>query len=269
MCHPNDETAIRYFSGELTENEQLEIDGHVAGCDDCLSRMRALLYIRENFTSIWEKWSAAEHGRIYEQLHIIKAMLEITKKMPSMADQVVQCFRAAKEGLGIGAKVLLDGAKRIASFAPTALPAGYEFKFRVAYAGIGSPEEQAQLEDHLAKGSKLLSEDKVDHAVHELLKAGKIDARSPQAAVSEVRHEGRLMLQMIVDSNRRRISVKFWPQERMRNPAFAILLPEQVAIKPLIGEFKSVEGEEYILAEFVDVSDSMYFVQIGPITTNP
>ena len=267
MCHPDDETAIRYFSDEITEGEQLEIDGHVAGCADCLSRMRTLLYLRENFSSIWEKWSAVEHGRIYEQWHTIKAILEITANMPSMAEQIVQCFRAAKEGLGVGAKVLLDRAKRIASSAPIALPAGYEFRFCVAYAGIGSPEEQAQLEDHLTRGSELLSRDNVDNAVDELLKAGKIDVRSPQAAVSEVRHEGRLMLQMIVDGRRGRISVKFWPEERKRNPAFAILLSKRGTIKPLITEFGSVEGEEYILAEFEDVSDSIYLIQIGPTTS--
>jgi hypothetical protein len=267
MHHLDDDSIIRYFLGEITENEQLEIDGHASSCNDCLIRLRTMFFLRENFTLIWKKWSAAEHGRIYTSWQNIHTLLETASSIPSMAEQITQCFRAAKEGLIIGTKVFLNKTKRIVSSAPIVLPVGYDFRICIRDSGIGSSEEQVQLEKHLISGSELLSSDDIEQVEKELLKAGSIDTRSPQATVSEIRHEEQLILQIIADGVRGKISLKFWPEVGNKKPAFAMLLSKQALIKPKIMEFKSVEDEEYILAEFENLSDSVYTIRIGPMVS--
>lgn len=264
MYHPDEDMIFRYVSGLASDEEQLQVDAHVVDCSDCLQRIQALLYVRENFDSIWESWTAAEHGCVCRQWRLARALREAAEASPSLSERLSQWLAQLEEGLEIGVNVLVNRARKVASVAAASLPIGYEFELQPVYAGVGSVEEQTQLADHLKKGSSLLSQDKSDEAMQELLKAVKIDARSPQAAVSEVCHEGRRVLQMVADGRRGRVYVKFWSEHEEESPALAILLPRAPQAKASVAQFKPVEGEPYMLAEFENLPDDTYSLQIGP-----
>lgn len=264
MIHPDEHSIQRYISSLVSEEEQLHIDTHLAECPVCSQRIQTLRYIRENFDSLWDSWTAGEHGRVYRQLQLVKTLTEIATAKPSLAERLKQWLEQLGEGLEISTRVLLDRSRKIASVAAVALPRGYEFKLRPAYVGVGSPEEQTRLEDHLKKGSDLLSQGKIDEATGKLLEAVEINARYPQAAVSEIRQDERLLLQVIVESRRRKISVKYWPSEGQEPPILAVLLPKHSGIRASAAEFEPIEGEQYVLAEFAYLTDGAYSLQIAP-----
>jgi hypothetical protein len=166
--------------------------------------------------------------------------------------------------LEIGLQILVDHAQKVASTAAAVLPGGYEFELRPAFAGVGLPEEQTKLANHLKKSSSFLSNNMTREALGELLEAVKIDARSPQAAVSEICRKGDRILQMIVDSRRGCVSIKFWQGHLEKKPALAVLLPKNPDSGALIAQFKPIENELYILAEFENLPDGAYSLQIGP-----
>ena len=62
-CLP-EELMRRYITGSATESERFEADCHLAGCDRCVERLRAMAYLRQNFDTIWGGWSEAEHQRL-------------------------------------------------------------------------------------------------------------------------------------------------------------------------------------------------------------
>jgi hypothetical protein len=264
MCHPDENTIFQYVSQKASEQEQLQVDTHIADCPECMERVRALLYIRKNFESVWTSWTSAEHGRVYRQWKLAKALKEAAERSPSMTVLLKQWLMELKNGMGIGINVLMGQAMKVASAAAATLPIGYEFELRPAYAGVGSPDEQTQLVDRLKKSSSLLSHNKIEEALSELAEAVKIDARSPQAAVSEICREGNRILQMIVDSRRGCVFVKFWQIYEKSRPALAVLLPNDSGKRVLISPFKQVENEQYILAEFDNLPDGVYSLQIGP-----
>ena len=264
MCHPDENTIFQYISQTASEQEQLQVDTHIVDCSECMERIRALLYIRKNFESVWTSWTSAEHGRVYRQWKLVRALKEAAEFSPSMTDLLKQWLMELREGLGIGVQVLIDQAKKVASAAATTLPTGYEFELRPAYAGVGSPNEQTQLANRLKKSSSLLSHNKIEEALSELIEAVKIDTRSPQAAVSEICCGGNRILQMVVDSRRGCVFVKFWQIYEKSRPALAVLLPNNSGKTVLISPFKQVENEQYILAEFDNLPDGVYSLQIGP-----
>ena len=264
MCHPDENTIFRYISDTASEKEHLQVDTHIADCSECLQQIRSLHFIRKNFEEVWRSWTAVEHGRVCRQWKLAKALEEATESSPSMTDLLKQWLVELKEGLEIGVQVLVDQAQKVASTAATVLPAGYEFELRPAYAGVGSPDEQTQLANHLKKSSSFLSHNKTEEALSELLEAVKIDARSPQAAVSEICREGDRILQMIVDSRRGCVSIKFWQGHQEKKPALAVLLPKDPDKKALIAQFKPLENEQYLLAAFGNLPDGAYSLQIGP-----
>jgi len=253
----------RYLSANVSEGEQLEVDTHLAECPGCLHHIQMLRYLRENYDSLWDSWKASEHGHVYRQWRLVKALREVAETRPSLANRLGLWLGELREGLEITTRVLVDRPRKVASLAVAALPFGYDLRFPLACAGVGSPNRQTEMEEHLRKGSVFLSEGRIDEATDELLKLREIDARYPQTAVSEVCCGGRVVMQIIADGRRGRISVKSWSCEDRRSPAVAILLPMRNEERVLVGEFETVEGEEYVLAEFE--AHGAYALRFGPI----
>ena len=85
MCHPDENTIFQYISQTASEQEQLQVDTHIVDCSECMERIRALLYIRKNFESVWTSWTSAEHGRVYRQWKLVRALKEAAEFSPSLA----------------------------------------------------------------------------------------------------------------------------------------------------------------------------------------
>ncbi|MFA5251544.1 MAG: hypothetical protein WC454_03035 [Phycisphaerae bacterium] len=241
------------------------MDIHLVDCLQCRERIRTLIFIREHFDTLWDSWTAAEHGRIYQQWQLAQALTKVAENVPSLAGQIQQWLGHLKEDVHIGAKVLLDRSKKISSIASVVLPAGFEPILRPAFMGIGSPQQQVQLEEHLKKGSELLSQDKADEAVSELLEAVKIDGRIPQTSTLEITHDEGRRFQIQVNSRSKTVLLMFWPAVgEGKRSKLAVLMPQEAGGKVLTSQFEHVEGAEYLLAEFKDVSDGVFSLYIEP-----
>ncbi len=264
MQHPDESILLRYVTDRVSEQEQLATDLHLAECPECVQRVQALRYLQRDFATVWNSWTAAEHGRLCRQWQLVQGLQEVAEAKPSLRARVHQWLEALKEDVEISLKVLIDQGQEVASLAHGILPPDCQFKLYPAYVGVGSPEKQRELQDHLEKSSMLLSENRDAEAVEELVAALGIDARRPQSASSDVWHEGRRVLQTAVDG-RGRMWVKFWPAAGQEPPTLALLLPHHPDGKVLAAEFEAVREDAYVLAEFQDVPEGLYALRLGPI----
>ncbi len=265
LNHPDEEAIIRYVSEQTSEQEQFDMDKHFSDCTSCSKSVRTMFFIRENFDALWDNWSAAEHGRLSQQLVLANALRQASQTRPALSDEIRRWLGQLGEGLCVSARVLLDRSRKIALLGTSALPAGFEFRVRPAYIGIGSPKEQAKVNEHLQKSSELLSQHKAEQAVDELLQAVKIDARSSQVSTLSIVHQDNRLFEVHVDSIARTVLLMFWPVEGQGYPRLAILAPEEGACPATPAEFKPVEGADYFLAEFGNVGDGIYSMTIGPL----
>jgi hypothetical protein len=262
LNHPDDEAVIRYISEKCSPQEQLEMDTHFSECPSCRERAGTILFIRENFDTLWESWTAAEHGRVHQQIALARALKQAAKIKPTLAEEIKRWFEQLGAGLCISAAVLLDRTKKIALLASTVLPAELKSELRPAFVGIGSPKEQAKVNEHLKKGSELLSQNKAEQAVNEMLQVVKIDARSSLVSTLNITRRDSRLLEVRVDSKSRTVLIMFWPIEGEGHPRLVILAPKEG--EPMVSEFKLVEGADYFLAEFTGLPDGLFTLFIGP-----
>lgn len=78
--HPDYMTIIAYVGEKLGEEEQLDLDRHIDDCSKCLTLIQTLFYLRKGFESIWNLWTATEHGKTYRQWLEISRNIEQRKK---------------------------------------------------------------------------------------------------------------------------------------------------------------------------------------------
>lgn len=265
MRHLDDNTIRDYVLEEVSESEQMAAEDHMADCPECVERVRAFRYAQEHFDSLWNSWTAAEHGRVTKQWRLAMAVSEIVQEHPKLIKQARQWLEDFKEEIGLGVKVLMDRRHQIVSLARAFMPLSYRFQLQPVHRGVGGPEEIAELEKQLNRGSELLAEDRPEEAVQEILQAITMDARSLQSAVSEVCHKERRILQTTADSAIGRVSVKYWTQPDQEDPFIVVLLPKETNAKAVARVFDKVRvsGESYLLAEFKGVSDGAYTLYIG------
>jgi hypothetical protein len=266
MGHLDQARALGYVLEQVSEEERLEADTHLAECGECVDRVRALSHLRASLDPLWAVWTAPEHGRAYRRWLMAQALGEAAKASPSIAAQARQWVQQLEKEAELALVVFLSRASRIASVAEAVLPSGFGFRLRPAVAGVGSATQTDQLQQHLAEGSRLLAQDRPEEAIRELSQAVRIDARAPQAAISEVYCNDRLVLQVVVDSRRGRVSAKYWPDVKEGSPALALLMPRESKGKALVAAFEPVEGETYLLAEFLEPPEGLFTVQISPAT---
>lgn len=262
LIHPDDEAVIRYVRELSSQQEQLEMDRHFSDCLLCRENVKTMFFIRENFDALWDNWTAAEHGRLNQQQVLANMLRRVSQTRPALTDEIHRWLGQLGEDLCVSARVLLDRSKKIALLAASALPAGFESKIRPAYAGIGSAKEQTKVNAHLHKGSDLLSQQKTEHAVNELMQAVKIDARSSQVSTLTIVRQDSPLFEVHVDSIARTVLVLFWPVKGQGYPGLAVLAPNEG--EPMVAEFKPVEGADYLLAEFTDLPDGLFTLFIGP-----
>jgi hypothetical protein len=259
--HPSEDVVFRYVADQPSDEERLEVDLHMADCDACRQKVQAMLHLRTDFDAIWQSCTAAEFGRTYRQWRIAEALRARAAESPALVHRATEWLRRKATNVGVELRVFVDGARRIAS-AAAQMPSGCAIELQMAYAGVGSPEEITRLKQHLQRSSEFLLQGRPEETARELLQAVRIDARCPQAAVAEILHEGKRVLYVIADSRRGRISVKAEDAPGWSAPSLAILLSASAEVPPRIAEFVSVEGETSTLAEFDDVKDGVYGIEM-------
>lgn len=256
MSHPDEETLLLYVSDQASDQMSFEVAGHIADCRECLERARGLTHLRENFDSLWDSWTAEEHGSVGRQWRLATALEAAAGSDPSLAGKVAASIKSLEQSAQIGLKVLLDRAKRLSALAAGSMPEGFGCTPRFAFAGVGAPDEQA--EEHLKRGAELLDRGEVEEAIAELEGAAKVDARLPQAASSEVQHGGQTKARIDADSRRGYLSVRFWPAEGEKAPELVVLMPEGRPEAARAAELLPVRGEDYLLAEFEELPTGQF-----------
>ncbi len=261
-AHPSLEVALRYVADRPSDAERLHIDLHLADCEPCRSEIRALRQLREHGAAPYLSWTAADYGRAYRHWQLAKALRQMgDASAPDVVRRALRWLKRLATGAGQDIKVLLDGARSLAA-ATAHVPTGCKLVHQLAYAGVGSPEEVGRLRQHLERGNELLLEGRAEESTGELLQAVAIDARCPQAAVAEVHQHGMRVLQLLVDSRRRRVAVKVYAAPGGSLPSLSALLALDAAVPPRVVEFLPIEGEAAVVAEFDDVPDGVYAIEL-------
>ncbi len=257
MNHITADLFLRYVSDQASEIEQLQADTHLATCSDCRERLGVFIYLGEHVETILNSWTATEHGRLYRQWQLLNAIQKVTEQTPHLAGRLWRYIEQGKAGLEMTLRLLLDRTEKLATAAAGSLPPNYVFNLRPAIAGVGSPAELAKLQRQLRKGSEHLSKGDQQSAFFALQEAARIDARSPQVAVMEINREEHLLMQVTVDGQRGRVWVRFFATAGEPLPELALLLPASPEAVPYIAEFKPVNEEEILLAEFALVEENL------------
>ena len=244
--HPDTSELIRAAAGTGPEDPaaQIAFDEHISECAACRERMRSLLRLHGGFEQEWDAWSARAHG---EASHPERAAVPVT--------------RAAGVSAFPAIRILTDCARRLATVAAQMLPAGFQFSIEPAFHGVGSP--QGDTEALLQSASKHLAQGRADAAAGALEEAGARDARSAQAAFAKLVTAEGAVAAVALDSRRASVSVKLWLARNARPPAFAILIPDTKAAAPVFAEYRAVEGEDYLLAEFSEIHSGISLLVLG------
>ena len=248
MSHLDDTLVMRYVSRGAPEAESLRVEEHIADCEACLMRVRALDYVRNNFDAAWASWTAAEHARLHCQWKLVLALSAIIESAPSLAENARRWLEDLGRHSVRGLNLLMDRTRGMAGVGPSLLPEGYGFRLEPATVGVGAPDTEATR--HLQRSAELLSGGQGKDAARELAEARRIDARLPQAASSQVDRDGCRQAHIVVDARRGRAAVRYWPREGEPVPALVLLVPQDQPGEALAAELRDVEGEAFLLAEF-------------------
>jgi hypothetical protein len=72
--HLDDESILRYLAAaeagvRLADQGEEDLAGHLVECEQCISRARLLSTVRSHLDDVLNAWSAAEHGRLWREMH--------------------------------------------------------------------------------------------------------------------------------------------------------------------------------------------------------
>ncbi len=256
MTHLDDILMLQYISKQASEDERIEVDSHLAECSECLTQVKALAHIRDNFEAVWESWTAAEHGRVLRQWQLAVALEKLGESVPALVQQIKSLFHRLETDAETCVKIWLDRVKILTTVAGRVMPQGHEFHLRPAAAGVGDDNIQS----HINRASSFLSQEQVEEAVMALESSAEINVRTPQFAVSEIDGDAGRVAEVIVDSRQGRISVKLWHSSAEAKPSLVLLIPGRNITDTHVAEFEQVEDVEYLLAEFQDVPTGQFDV---------
>ena len=190
VWHPSENEILDYMSSSGSPEQEAKLEDHIAGCPDCLRRLRALASLRENFDSVWDSLTAEEYGRAYERSRLTVAPENAARQTdtPSLAQQIEHWLARLEDTLHVALKAVLDPERGLAGLALAGAPGGLEFVLSPPAPGVGS---RPAVEKHLRKGSEFLSQAQPELALKELEAAAKTDVQRAGASRWQVRRGGR------------------------------------------------------------------------------
>ncbi|MBD3182118.1 hypothetical protein GF312_07490 [Candidatus Poribacteria bacterium] len=257
MQHLSEDIISRYISNEASFDEIVQVDKHTAECEECSMRIETLFYLRDNFNSIWNSWSIAEHRKINRDLKILESLERISEANPNLTEQIRDCFKRFTEGIELSVHVLIDRIRNLTTLARGTMPGEYGFRLKPLAAGIGDGN-QDRITNKIEKASDLVLQQNVEEAVSELESLADIDARVSQSVTSEIRLEDNKIIEVVSDSRQGRISVKLWANDMKKPPPLAILVSRENPTDVYVSTFENIEEADYLLAEFRNVDTGQF-----------
>lgn len=263
MDHPDETEILRYVSESASEEEVNQILEHLSTCMDCMERVAALRYLYRNFDSLWEAWTADEHGKAYNRWLLSRALMHIAGTMPDLSKRALSWMRSLEEESGTSIRIFIDGAEGLAASAPFFIPRGFSLTRKPEVEGLSGSDWEI-LEEKLARIGELFSLGRLDEALVELKEAAAVDAASTRSSMLQISLEGKLYVQVNVDSMERSISVRCWPREGGGLPSLVLLLPGQEEEPPRGAALEWSSMSSCFSAEFQGITDGEYTLAIGP-----
>ena len=227
MNHLTQEQSLNYISGQMDEETSFEVDQHLAACNRCVDRVRALRMLRSDFDTIWDSWTAKSHAEAYINARVKEALsqtAEVTDS-PEMQLRVLDLLKGLPQKTESALGIVMDTAKKTAHV------------FQEGLEGLFRPEAFFRFSPVpvTATGIRVLGE-------------------REKAAIT-VKTSGPPWKQVTIDPSIRKVTVradmvpKPWP--------LVLLVPKRTGMAS-IKEFRQPEGEEFLLAEFEELSDDEY-----------
>ena len=230
MEHLTQQHAIDYISEKMEEDMLFSADLHLATCERCVGRVRALRLLRANLDKIWDSWSAASHAGAYIEAQIAQALSGAAEaaKSPALRDRMQSWLGKIQMKAETALGIVLDTSNRTAD---------------IVSEGLGA----------MSRPNSILSFQPVRVSV-----AG-TGEKAPSSI--SVRADGPPWAQVNVNTLSRTVTVEF---ELRKEPWPLLLFMSKTRDRaPVIGELKKQNG--YLFAEFRDVPDGEYVLLVEPL----
>jgi anti-sigma factor RsiW len=217
--HLEPDQITAYASGELQEAELFRLDEHLALCAECARRVRVFRFVAEHADSLLESWSARRASSAALQDRVA-GVAEVAAADGDLQERLESWLGELSGRTRAVLAITVDGARRTAAIVDESLARlGRATGFQPVLAPVRV----------LGGGSEEGSASVEDH-------------RHPWARVTADPATGVVAVQLA------RVAEP-WP--------IAVLMPGP-GESAKIGEFRPVEGEDYLLTMFEDVGDGEY-----------
>ncbi|HEX3044150.1 MAG TPA: hypothetical protein VHY08_05295 [Bacillota bacterium] len=262
MNHPSFETKVRYATSQVTDEELFDIDTHLAGCEACSDQIAGIMYLRDNFETIWDFFTLAGYAELERQVSYISVLRKAAEKNPAIQAQIRTLYAKIKAGLTLSVKVLLDSSKQLSLIAAEVkkefLPeAGFYLEPR--YAGVGD-RQQVEAAQKLDQSRDFLKSNSVDPAV--------VLLNEVKAIAPELVESSQLMIKssageevgaVAIDSHTKTMEVRFWKYDPQNPPTVAILtsLSGTERVENLIAD-----ENDHLIARFEEMTEGISGIKI-------
>jgi hypothetical protein len=225
MNHMNAEQIRSYVAGELSYDECLAWETHLATCEECARQVGTLFSVRENFDRLWKTWTVKTHANEFHRERLRRALIQVDAA-PDIRQRLAAWAENIGNLVGTALSISLDISERTARI----LQEGLEFlpgmesqefipaPVPLTIAGAGDRSEWVAVESLDPPWTKVT----IDPTVQRILVQSNIDTIPPPLAALVARDH------------------------------------DWAAATP----FRAVEGEEFVLAEFDDIPSGEFVLLV-------
>lgn len=259
MMHPQQSRLLALLAGSLSEEDASDLFGHLAFCEACAGRLRALEMIRADYDGAWERFVEA---------------LATGAEAVAVPETVAATEPRRTRSLALAVRLLLDTSRRLAALGTQTVSdlvsgaAGYgEPQLCPQFEGVGDPDLVEEIHRCRADASADLDAGDASAARRRLEEAERLREGVSAVAELDATGEGRPPLRLIADSRRGTITALAFVEGDRPGAASAeglswmgrVVLLRMDGSSPAVADFKSVEGASYLLAE-IDWKEGGEFV---------
>lgn len=234
--HTHDDELLDYFAEKLPEQHGQQLEEHLAICDVCTTRARAVYA----FHDLWERWTAAAHGRAYQQELVNRALRDAEASSTEWKKRLRQ-WRIRWRGLGEAA---LQVVMNLKAGAGEVVARGVDALNRPGSAWMLRPV----LQPAFVRGDLVEGQDVAEFTTTAV-------ANNPTARV------------IVRAAQRSEITIRIDGIERIEDAPLALLIAVDPAREqqPRVAEAVQATGASYFLARFTDVPPGAYMIVVEPL----
>jgi len=219
-----------YLSDELSLEDRLDIETHIAECLHCARRVHALYSARINFEELWDSWTLSSHAAEFQTLRISET-IKNTSIRDSLRSRVKHWSWNIQNGVEIALGLTVDASKGLAEI----IQDGLDFLGPEIDAGSFTPQPSPVTIQGDVDSSHLIA----------------------------VETGGPPWTRVTTDPALRRVVVQLQGSQK---PWPLIALVARDGSWAEVDAFRDVEGESFLLAEFDDIpsGDFLLIIEKNP-----